>query len=122
MNQWRMVNSGWRDAGRTSWVRPALLALVVMAGVLLGHAARWFADGMAVNSQLYFHAFRIAEVRSPWVLAPLQFLSAAVLQYSGLASWAFVCGYFCARGAGGSVKVPLGVFVVVTLAATAVTT
>ena len=55
------------------------IAFAAASGWLLGHAARWFADGMAVNAQLYFHAFRFDNISSPWVYAPLRFLSAAVL-------------------------------------------
>lgn len=96
-------------------VRAALLSLVVVFGWLLGHAARWFADGMVVNAQLYFHAFRIDYVRSPWVWAPLRFLSAAALQYSALASWAFACGYLCARSASRATHVWVAAFVAVTI-------
>ena len=63
------------------------------AGLILGHIARWFADGLAVNSQLFFHAFRLVNLHSPWVNAPMRFLSGAVLQYSALACWAIGWGY-----------------------------
>jgi len=100
----------------------ALTALVLLFGWLLGHAAHWFADGLAVNAQLYFHAFRIGNLRSPWVLAPMRFLSGAVLQYSALASWAFACGYWCARGARQMTIVWLGTFIALTFVGTAATT
>ena len=99
-----------------------VIGIVLLCGGILGHAARWFADGMAVNAQLYFHAFRIDNLRSPWVLAPLRFLSAAVLQYSALASWAFACGYFCARTAARRAAACVGAFTAVALLATAFTT
>jgi hypothetical protein len=40
---------------------------MVILAWLLGDVARWFADGLVVNAQLYFHAFRIDNVRSPWM-------------------------------------------------------
>ena len=107
--------------GRASWLRAARCLLVLIVGWLLGHAARWFADGLAVTAQLYFHAFRIATLRSPGVLAPLRFLSAGVLQYSALASWAYACGYWCARGTRHE-NTWLGVFGVVVLFGTVLTT
>lgn len=64
-----------------------IVAATVTAGLILGHIARWSADGLAVNLQLYFHAFRLHNIATPWVNAPLRFLSAAVLQYSALACW-----------------------------------
>jgi hypothetical protein len=70
----------------------ATVVAVGCVGLLLGHIARWFADGLAVNLQLYFHAFRFAVVRSPWVVAPLRFLSAGLLQYSALGCWAIAWG------------------------------
>jgi hypothetical protein len=91
------------------------IAFAAASGWLLGHAARWFADGMAVNAQLYFHAFRFDNISSPWVYAPLRFLSAAVLQYSGLASWAFACGFVCARTSARSARWCLGVFALAAL-------
>src|SRR3954468_19015842 len=100
----------------------AAVALALISGCLLGHTARWFADGMVVNAQLYFHAFRLAYVRSPWVLAPLRFFSAAVLQYSALAAWAFGCGYFCARAADRTRIWLIGMFTAMVLLGTAFTT
>jgi hypothetical protein len=96
--------------------------MVIAVGIVLGHAARWFADGLAVNAQLYFHAFRIDNVHSPWVLAPLRFLSGAVLQYSALASWSCACGYWCGRGAPRSTRPWLGVFSLAALVPTVLTT
>jgi hypothetical protein len=78
-------------------LRLTLVPVVLVFGLVLGHIARWFADGMVVNAQLYFHAFRVHNVRTPWVFAPLHFVSAAVLQYSALASWAVALGYLSAR-------------------------
>ena len=79
------------------WLRLVIMPLVLILGLVLGHVARWFADGMVVNAQLYFHAFRLHSVRTPWVYAPLHFLSAAVLQYSALTGWAVALGYVSAR-------------------------
>ncbi len=103
-------------------IRAAIIAIVVLCGAILSHAARWFADGLAVNAQLYFHAFRFDNVHSPWVLAPLRFFSAAALQHSALASWGFACGYLCTRAATRRAGASIGAFVAVTLAATAFTT
>src|SRR3982751_5284686 len=109
------------SAARVMALRTAAVALVLISGWLLGHTARWFSDGMVVNSQLYFHAFRIEYVRSPWVLAPLRFFSAAVLQYSALAAWAFGCGYFCARAADRTSVALIAVFTAMVLLGTAFT-
>src|SRR3954465_553984 len=109
-------------APRAMAARTAAVALVLISGWLLGHTARWFADGMVVNAQLYFHAFRIEYVRSPWVLAPLRFFSAAVLQYSALAAWAFGCGYFCGRATDRTAIALIAVFAAVVLLGTAFTT
>jgi hypothetical protein len=103
-------------------MRRVVPVLVLVLGWLLGHVARWFADGIVVNAQLYFHAFRFDFVRSPWVLAPMRFLSGAVLQYSALASWAFAGGYWCARAAGERTKAWMAAFTGVTLLGTLVTT
>jgi hypothetical protein len=102
--------------------RPVLAATLLGAAWILGHAARWFADGMAVNAQLYFHAFRLHNVLTPWRLAPLHFLSAAVLQYSALGSWAFASGYVCARAYGRWANGTVGAFIAIVLAGTVVTT
>lgn len=119
---WRVRLYYGLDSGRRApWLRPALCLLVLIVGWLLGHVARWFADGLAVNAQLYFHAFRIADLRSPWVLAPLRFLSGGVLQYSALASWAYACGYWCARG-GRRTNAWVGAFSIVALFGTVFTT
>jgi hypothetical protein len=80
-------------ASRTSIGAVALTGALAAAGLILGHIARWFADGLAVNSQLFFHAFRLASLRSPWVHAPMHFLSGAVLQYSAIACWGIGWGY-----------------------------
>lgn len=106
---------------RAGW-RPALAAVIIAFAWILGHAARWFADGMVVNAQLYFHAFRLHNLLTPWRLAPLHFFSAAVLQYSALASWAFACGYFGARASGRRASEAVGVFVVMAVLGTGVTT
>src|SRR4051812_13033090 len=117
-----MIRRSFQLAARVM-ASPALgFALVLVFGWLLGHSARWFADGMVVNAQLYFHAFRLAYVRSPWVLAPLRFFSAAVLQYSALAAWAFGCGYFCARAADRTRIWLIGMFTAMVLLGTAFTT
>jgi hypothetical protein len=103
--------------------RATIVCLIVIGvGMILGHTARWFADGLAVNAQLYFHAFRIDYVHSPWVLAPLRFLSGAVLQYSALASWSCACGYWCARATTRSTNAWLGAFSLAALLGTVLTT
>jgi hypothetical protein len=102
--------------------RLSLAAAMFVAASILGHAARWFADGMAVNAQLYFHAFRMHNILTPWRLAPLHFFSAAFLQYSALVSWAFAGGYFLARAYGRWASNAVGAFVAIALVATAVTT
>jgi hypothetical protein len=106
---------------RVAW-RVALLMVVLCLGGVLAHVARWFADGMAVNAQLYFHAFRIEFIRSPWVFAPMRFLSAAVLQYSALASWSFACGYVATRAANGKAHLVTAGFAAIVLVSTAWTT
>src|SRR4051794_29464976 len=95
---------------------------MVILGWLLGDVARWFSDGLVVNAQLYFHAFRIDNVRSPWVWAPMRFLSSAVLQYSAVTSWGLACGYWCAPRNRTSAHPLLWVFTVMTLAGTMLTT
>jgi len=97
-------------------------ALAVLFGLLLGLTARWFADGMTVNGQLFFHAFRLSNLHSNWVYAPLRFLSAGILQYSALVSWAVLCGYACARAGGRAARALLGAFIAGVLLGTAVTT
>lgn len=105
------------------WLRLMLVPVVLVFGLVLGHVARWFADGMAVNAQLYFHAFRPHNVRTPWVLAPLHFLSAAVLQYSALASWAVAFGYLGARAVAHRCAIAMvGGFAALTFLGTALTT
>jgi hypothetical protein len=104
------------------WRRLALTAAMIGVAWILGHAARWFADGMAVNAQLYFHAFRMHNVLTPWRLAPLHFFSGAVLQNSALVSWAFASGYLSARVCGRRAIGTLGAFVAIALLGTAVTT
>ena len=98
--------------------------MVLAAGFVLGHLARWFADGLAVNLQLYFHAFRVSYVHSNWVIAPMRFLSSGVLQYSALVCWAIGWGYVIARGARTprrhALAFALGVVAGVTLTATSV--
>jgi hypothetical protein len=105
------------------WLRVMLVPFVLVFGLILGHVARWFADGTAVNAQLFFHAFRLHNVRTPWVYAPLHFLSAAVLQYSALASWAVALGYFSARVLANRVaSVTTAGFILLALLGTAATT
>ena len=99
-----------------------VIALAVVFGWLFGHAARWFTDGLAVNAQLYFHAFRVSNVHSNWVWAPLRFLSAGVLQYSGLTSWAFVSGYLCRRVTSQPFSIAIGALVASTFSSIALTT
>jgi hypothetical protein len=99
-----------------------VIALAVVFGWLFGHAARWFTDGLAVNAQLYFHAFRVSNLHSNWVWAPLRFLSAGVLQYSGLTSWAFVSGYLCRRVTSQPFSIAIGALVASTFSSIALTT
>lgn len=105
-----------------AWPARVVCPLVVVVGLVLGHGARWFADGLAVNAQLYFHAFRIDYVHSPWVLAPLRFLSGAVLQYSALASWSCACGYWCARAGSRTNNAWMAAFSLCALLGTVLTT
>jgi hypothetical protein len=96
--------------------------MIIAVAWLLGHAARWFADGMVVNAQLYFHAFRWHNLFTPWRLAPLHFFSAAVLQYSALVSWTFASAYLGARAYGRWASGAVVSFVTIALAVTTVTT
>jgi hypothetical protein len=121
----RFLDGGYlrsRERTRSEWWRPVPAATLLVVAWILGHAARWFADGMAVNAQLYFHAFRMHNVLTPWRLAPLHFFSAAVLQYSALGSWAFASGYVCARAYGRWASGTVGAFIAIVLAATVLTT
>jgi hypothetical protein len=102
--------------------RQVLTVVMIAVAWTLGHAARWFADGMAVNAQLYFHAFRMHNLLTKWRLAPLHFFSAAVLQYSALVSWAFAGGYLGSRAYGRWASGSVGAFVTIALLGTAFTT
>ena len=82
----------------TDW-RPwmAMIAIVVPIGLMLSHAARWWADAYAIDIQIYTRLWDMAYLKYPgWPRELGLVIWSGTLSAAALAGWSWASGYVLA--------------------------